>query len=51
MHEVKATDAARLEEMLESKWYHKPKNYRIISKISSKANDRVNRLLDTRKTT
>jgi len=48
MHEGKATDAARLEEMLECKWYHKPSNFRIMSKISPKANDRVNRLLDIR---
>lgn len=48
MHEGKATDAARLEEMLECKWYHKPSNFRIISKIGPKGSDRVNRLLDAR---
>ena len=48
MHEGQATDAARLEELIETKWYHKPQNFKIISKISPKGNDRLNRLLDGR---
>uniref|UniRef100_A0A7S3MP13 Uncharacterized protein n=1 Tax=Favella ehrenbergii TaxID=182087 RepID=A0A7S3MP13_9SPIT len=48
MHEEQATDAARLEEVLEAKWYHKPQNFKIISKINPKGNDRLNRLLNNR---
>ena len=48
MRQAKATDAARLEGMLEQKWFENPANFRIMSKISPKEADRVNRILDDR---
>ena len=48
MRQAQATDATRLESILEPKWYDNPMNYRMISKISPKGRDRVNRLLNDR---
>ena len=48
MNETSATDASRLEKILESKWYDDKKNYKMISRISPKASDRINRLLYNR---
>ena len=48
MRQTKATDATRLEGMLEQKWFENAANFRIMSKISPKGVDRVNRILDDR---
>jgi len=48
LNEVYATASARLESILEDKWYDNPKNFRLISKISPTGSDRINRLLDHR---
>ena len=45
MKELRATDATRLEGILEAKWYDDKKNFRIISKISPRGTDRINRIL------
>ena len=45
MKEARATDATRLEGILESKWYDDKRNFRVISKISPSGTDRINRLL------
>ena len=45
MKEVRATDATRLESILEAKWYDDKKNFRVISKISPSGTDRINRIL------
>lgn len=48
MREEHATDATRLEEILNPKWYDSTKNYRVISKISPKGLERIRRILASR---
>ena len=48
MREEMATDATRLEGILNPKWYESDKNYRVMSKISPKGMDRIRRILASR---
>ena len=44
MQEKKATDSNRLELLLKDKWFDERKNWKFISKIDSKAEDRIRRV-------
>ena len=48
MREEQATDATRLEGILNPKWYDSDKNFRVMSKISPKGLDRIRRILASR---
>ena len=48
MKEISATNAVRLEEILEPKWYDDQAQFRMISKINSSGVDRIRRILDSR---
>ena len=48
LYEEKAMDATRLEGLLDAKWYDDARKYRIMSQISPKGNDRLNKILNQR---
>ena len=48
MREEQATNATRLEEILNPKWYESEKNFRVISKIPPSGVDRIRRILASR---
>ena len=45
LKEERAMDATRLESLLDAKWYDDTRKYKIMSKISPKENDRLNKIL------
>ena len=47
-HEKQSTTASRLENILAQKWFERPTDYKIMTKLSSKKNDRVLDLIDSR---
>ena len=48
MQEKKATDSNRLEMLLKNKWYDDRNNWKFISKIDRKAEDRIRRVMSDR---